>query len=542
MVVVPSLFMTGEAGTGKSAVIHAIRDWNDAAGLAHTLRVSAPTATAAQKIRGQTLHAVIGMRRSKAKGEEGEDGDPIASLHAGISDDQRTKVEPIRVLCKDEVSMIGHNLEHYVNGVLSACNPHLAGASGGGVFQIVSGDFFQFKPVRDTPLYSAPTVASGVISTWGVNQDVILLDEQMRQDPEEVEFVSALRGVRKRQVTGPEWVKLNQRVLGTIGGPTPASIADAIVIVARHSLRRQINKQRAHTLAKSHDQPVYVSATPYSTRDRALTITEITKLAQLAPTDHDKLESVIHYTLGMPVVFYDNDHVTQGITNGTYGTVVGIRFSNADSNAPTTGYCTHVLKNPPAQVLVELRDPHPDRVMLDDLPANVVLLEPRKGSFGFITKKWKDAKTGKTHTKSITVKVCQTALTAAWAVTDYRCQGDTSPSIIVDLSPPPSGSRDPAANYVVMSRVTKFSGLAFLRSFAKSELCHPLPSDLQAEIRRQIRVDALTCGKMASVSTLYSKGWLLLTKSFSLLQLLDKMGWKADYITYIKSKGYTSLF
>lgn len=52
-----SIFLTGEAGSGKSTVIHAIKDWANTNN--KRIVLTAPTGIAAQLINGQTLHSFI---------------------------------------------------------------------------------------------------------------------------------------------------------------------------------------------------------------------------------------------------------------------------------------------------------------------------------------------------------------------------------------------------------------------------------------------------------------------------------------------------
>jgi hypothetical protein len=57
------------------------------------------------------------------------------------------------------------------------------------------GDFFQFMPVCDNPLFDEPEKG---MSHWKQVSNCIVLDQPMRQRPEEVEFLAALTQVRSR--------------------------------------------------------------------------------------------------------------------------------------------------------------------------------------------------------------------------------------------------------------------------------------------------------------------------------------------------------
>jgi hypothetical protein len=50
----------------------------------------------------------------------------------------------------------------------------------------------------------------------------------------------------------------------------------------------------------------------------------LSKLQTKSPSEHDKVEQVMHFFIGAPVVLYDSEHGGQGIANGAYGTIVEI--------------------------------------------------------------------------------------------------------------------------------------------------------------------------------------------------------------------------
>ncbi|KAK4702598.1 hypothetical protein P7C70_g3623, partial [Phenoliferia sp. Uapishka_3] len=499
------VLVTGEGGTGKSRVIHSFTAWMDMVGGTRRVRVGAPTATAAAKIHGETLHRIAGISRGKKKKSGNvDDSTPLPSKPvdiATISDAVRADLEHLENMVVDEVSMLGHKLHARLHQTFCLAKAGVgSGSHMGGINTFYFGDFLQFRPVMDTALFSEPR--KGVFNLWKNVTDVIILTEQMRQDPAQREFMKSLRKVRFRECEKEDYLLLQKRVIGTVGGPQlgDAEWQDTLFIVQRHSLRREINRRRAICLAQLLNQPVFVCPARYHSNKIAVTAKETKRLRDLSPRDHDNLESVLYLTIGMPLVLYDNDHTSQGITNGSYGTLVGIRLEedDRDSFAGANGFRELVLQRPPAQLIIELRAPHPHRAQLSYLPSDTIPVMPREGSITLKVSTWRD-NNGRDHQQTATIKALQSPVSAAWAVTDYRVQGETSPKVTADLLPPPLGRIDSAAAYVAMSRVTTFEGLSFLRDFPLDVLRTGLEDDLKEEIDRQEREEGQTLRRIREV-------------------------------------------
>ncbi|KAK4699453.1 ATP-dependent DNA helicase PIF1, partial [Phenoliferia sp. Uapishka_3] len=515
------VLISGEGGTGKSRVINAFTEWMDDRGWMSRLRVAAPTATAASKISGETIHRVAGITRPKKTDSELDDFDaqPAKTKQGSISDATREALEPVENIIIDEVSMLGHN----IHGALhQTCCLAKAGKSSdahmGGINVAYFGDFLQFLPVLDTALFSRPKKQS--LNLWLNVTDVILLDEQMRQDPAQVEFMKTLRKVRFRECDAEDYHLLQQRILGTPGGPTLHSPGwlDTLFIVQRHTLRREVNRRRAITHAQSLNQPLFLSPAIYSSKKVNITSKEVRMLRNLPPKKHDNLESVLYLTLGMPLVLYENSHTSQGITNGAYGTLVGIQLHPDSCATPNpVGFQEIVLSHPPALLLVLLATSHKYRKELSDLPPDTIPVITRHGTAKLVLEQWKDAQ-GKGHSHSTSIQIEQCPVSPAWAVTDYRIQGDTTPLITADLSPPTGGSIDPAAAYVAMSRVTTFEGLSFLRDFPIRVLRGGLEQDLRDELARQESQQAKTLRKVQ--------------------EIIDQNQWREQYEEYAADRGF----
>ena len=74
----------------------------------------------------------------------------------------------------------------------------------------------------------------------------------------------------------------------------------------------------------------------------------------------------------------------------------------------------------------------------------------------------------------------QLPLTPGFAFTDFKCQGQTLQKAVVDLG----GGGTSTGIYVMLSRVQKLEDLLILRPFRENILNTPIPSALQAELKR----------------------------------------------------------
>lgn len=102
----------------------------------------APTGKAAFNIKGQTLHNAFHLPLNQKK---------ISHLSPGLSNTLATKLDHLKVLIIDEISMVGQHILNMVNERLQ----HLMGNKKhfGGVSVVAVGDFRQLPPVFATPLY-----------------------------------------------------------------------------------------------------------------------------------------------------------------------------------------------------------------------------------------------------------------------------------------------------------------------------------------------------------------------------------------------------
>jgi hypothetical protein len=92
----------------------------------------------------------------------------------------------------------------------------------------------------------------------------------------------------------------------------------------------------------------------------------------------------------------------------------------------------------------------------------------------------------------------QFPVTLAYAITDYKCQGETYyDGLLTDLRKPPHGTSQAASLYVQLSRVQTLQQLSIMRDFDAAELRAPLPEDLIKELEWEEKMDKITAEKYA---------------------------------------------
>ncbi len=137
-----SMFMliTGSGGTGKSRVIHCLRDFARRWFMSSALRVSATTGSAAANIQAGTWQSVVGDHFKR-------------SANATVSEELRRVWSSVGIMIVDEISMAGAVTLVRLNQRLQALKA--SNALFGGIHMVVLGDFWQLGAVRQAPVYGS---------------------------------------------------------------------------------------------------------------------------------------------------------------------------------------------------------------------------------------------------------------------------------------------------------------------------------------------------------------------------------------------------
>jgi hypothetical protein len=463
------MIIHGEGGTGKSKVIQTVTEYFAQRGVKHILLKAAYTGVAASLIDGKTTHT-IGMM------SQGNDSDG-KELSVGAKAKLQALWKPIQYLIIDEISMIGKaffaKLSRNIGiGKMVAgepASPH----SFGGVSVIKCGDFFQFPPVvsGETEALYFPAVATKQKHDsitgrliYEESTTVVVLKEQMRVvDEGWRDFLQHLRFGQVQQ----HHIKMLRTLLLTNPNCLETDFnsalwTDAALITPRHAVRRLWNeaalRQHSHKTGRlifqCHAEDT-IKGEPLTLAERYAVATRGT-VSKSGKKRRKDLPAMVEVSVGMKVMVTQNVETDLDITTGARGVVVDILLS-PEEPAITVVEPIITLKHLPLCILVKLNRTR--ATQLKDLEESVIPVEPMARTFRINC----NTREGKTMTR--TVRRHQFPMTAAYGFTDYRAQGQTIPSVIVDIATPPTGALTLFNLYVALSRSSGRSTIRLLRDF-----------------------------------------------------------------------------
>ena len=318
-----------------------------------------------------------------------------------------------------------------MNEVISSIK-RTANGDWGGICVLVVGDLFQLPPVASTPVYMAPknprTLNDLAPNGWDEFK-LHELTEVMRQKDDR--FVSALHNIRVQQpeIGSPEDELLRSHELCCIPGDNDYPY-HAMHVYAQNIYCDEWNEHMLGHLPGEAEICVAVdSQKDTSTNLAAINISD-------RPCDMGNLRHTLRLKVGAKVMLTTNVDVSDGLTNGTMGTVA------------------HVVKDIAGNINVILVLFENDSVGENTHSAssykhiNALAVPILKGQATFTVRGRKSCHASRT----------QFPLTLAWAVTIHKCQGLTLPEIVVDMSPN-KGKFSGGQAYVAFSRVRELCKL-----------------------------------------------------------------------------------
>ena len=260
------MFISGQAGTGKSRVINAVKDLLEVIGETGRFQLGSYMGIAARNISGSTLHSLLS----------------ISQLKNATKNTSKTRIElmnrweGVDFLFIDEVSMISCQFMKKIHDAL--CIAKGNDLPFGGINIIFAGDFAQLPPVAEKRLYAKLDLKSKKATKrvldvmhgkllWHSVQTVVVLTQIHRQGGEENRrFTELLGRLRCGKCNRSDIELLKSRVIGheeCSSFENDKGWRDAPVLVYDNAAKDALNIERA----KAFTQRCHQSLTYYYAED-----------------------------------------------------------------------------------------------------------------------------------------------------------------------------------------------------------------------------------------------------------------------------------
>lgn len=423
-----SIFVTGSPGSGKSFLIHMLKNKLDK----DTLGICSSTGQSAIAIGGSTLHSYTGIKL-------GKDTPFVIAGEMGLQAKRRWQTT--KVLIIDEISMISgelfDKLEHIARIVRKNDKPF------GGIQLIIFGDFFQLPPVK------AEQYAFEAKSWNTCIQQTIVLDQIFRQqDPD---FIQLLQEMRLGKCSDKS-VKIlldcakpknKNEVLSTTSTASTASDGDGnakddgMLPTKLYPHRASVEKENQFQLSRLNTQCVVFTAND-------------TGRAKYALQDCQAPDKLI-LKIGAQVILLKNLDVANGLGNGSTGIVMA--FVNPHLEAlDRLEKCTDASSRKKVQEEVSREQKSfSGCCQATHTSGWLPLVRFKNGIVRLLdAKKWE-----MTMDKEIIACREQVPLNLGWALTIHRSQGMTLASAEIYAQ----GTFSTAQLYVGVSRLKSLQGL-----------------------------------------------------------------------------------
>jgi hypothetical protein len=485
------LYIGGEGGTGKTQVLHALKDVFRMKSEEYAVEITASSAIAASKIGGRTIHSSVGLQPDQYSGKRSKKGD-------GPSGEEIARWKHKLVLVVDEISMLGAATLADVDTRLQQLRSSEE-AFGGIPIIIFSGDFFQFPPVQDRSVLLQPPqlmrkeqvrARTRQIRGFHLFNDchkVVMLEEQVRASS-----CPKLRGIldrfRKGEQTEADHEQLCTRAHREV--PWVLGSRDGKMLTPINQQRWDQNLASALEWGASNDRHISLFLSSHNWADGIddVSDSEILRIFQQGDSSQIKIPSLLPIGRGMPMILTHNTHSYLKLVNGAEVEAV---YAVPDPRFP--GYYIRsgvtLYLGPPRAVIVQ--SPAFDHLEIPGLPPGMVAITPSTVQLD----------TGlKLTTKQVSRTGCMIA--PAFAMTDMKGQGMTTEKVLAQLrgrqrrQDSDWAKCDFMSAYVQLSRATSWDGI-WLASEPRREdfLENRIPEDFAAgvcelEVRSETTISA----------------------------------------------------
>ncbi len=423
------LFLTGEAGTGKSTLLKYFRQTTN-----KNVAILAPTGVAALNIQGQTVHSFCGF---------GPDITLQKVKKFARTSNKFQLLQKLQTIVIDEISMVRADLLDCVDKFLRINGP-VPDKPFGGMQMVFIGDLHQLPPVDKDfqdgegliKLYRSPYFFDA-LSYKKAKFSHIQLRQIYRQ--RDSVFIEVLNAVRNNAITQDHLQILNGR---SHGPGAKFAFEQFSVYLSPHNARvNQINNFFIEKLPT--ELKTYCGAASGSFQNREV------------PADLN-----LNVKVGAQVMMLNNDYKKRWI-NGTMGKVIRIEAGKSD-------------KSEGMEDEDEFNDERfgktgrgdsaiCDRIVIELESGEIVSVFPHTWEmFRFVL----DKRTQKIDSR-VVGNYTQYPFKLAWAVTIHKAQGKTFDKVYVDLS---TGTFAHGQLYVALSRCRSLEGLYLKRPITPNDI------------------------------------------------------------------------
>ena len=464
------MFLTGEGGTGKSEVIHAIKEYvlltlGKTKGILGPVIVCAPTGNAAFNIGGSTYHKVFSKNEFESKSLITVKDIPQKLVHT-----LQTKGDGCKVLIIDEISLISLEQLYEID---IRCRV-MTGATKkpfGGLHVVLAGDMYQMKTVGGTSIVEEKINRNNIAALKGKEifniylTDYVCLEENCRAKSTNGELspmAKFCKAARKAQLDNLLITIINSRVVNTEDLAMQTAHPKAVWITSTHEKISAINSKCMQKLQQQGNKLTRIIAT-HKPKDSTIPYPNETERNECYSVHGDfkgkrnnPMMTQIDLCIGARVRLLDNLCVEMGLYNGAMGTVRGFVFQGPEpqnNDIPTKDF--YKLPDDKREipiVLVEM-----------DGQINYSVSKNIKNLIPFY------AKAGQCTIKNKYIRY-QLPLLPAFARTTHSVQGVTAHNGVV-IDP---GTIFFAGDYVAISRATDINLLIMLKPVThKNFASHP---------------------------------------------------------------------
>jgi hypothetical protein len=458
-------FITGGAGVGKSVLINAVyqtllrifNSWITTNPDKPSVLLCAPTGKAAFHIQGQTLHTAFQLPINNNE---------VTELSADIANTMATKLQEVKAIIIDEISMVGEAHLRMVDARLR----HLFNQNMpfGGKSLVAVGDFHQLPPVMDKPVYGSrsqnPYVELFGKPLWHLFS-TYELTEIMRQ--RNIDFKVALSHLAKGIMTPYDEELFKRRTFSNV--PNTAFSEKAIHLFYKVDDADAWNNQQLQSMigeeaiCESSDVVVGDGSDSAKASIKKSVQNVLTKTRETMG-----LPRSIHFREGARYMMTSNIDTGDGLVNGVTGILKRIERGAHMTNSERTKPLRVWLEFEETLVGQKVRARFSALMNNRNFPASWTPVEPISTTI----KRRKNS--------NLQVLRKQFPLVPAEALTIHKSQGQTYPHVVVHLK----GRLTRQLLYVACSRATCLEGLYLIGTF-KSPSPIALDDPLTIELKRQ---------------------------------------------------------